>query len=338
MLRELFLSAYNARSQLLERLHLEGTNAYRLFHGTNEGVPGLTVDRYGELLLVQSFHQSLSETDLQTIRDIYSELLTYSYVFVYNDRSSANSRYSNRLVEEEREEANRSFVFQELGVNYSVKARHKGQDPYLFLDFRAARRYVLANSQGREVLNLFSYTCGMGICAGVGGAAHVVNVDFAESSLAIGAENAHLNQLDEGSIQFIHSDFFTAARQMAGLPVAMRRGRQSHVPKYEKMKSREFDLVILDPPKWAKSPFGTVDLIRDYSSVFKPALLCTREGGKLLCANNVAQVELNSWLELLQRTAKKAGRPIKNIEVLTPESDFPSRDGHFPLKVAVLEV
>lgn len=338
MLRELILAAYDTRSTLLERLHLEGTNAYRLFHGTNEGVPGLTVDRYGELLLVQSFHQSLSEIDLQVIKDVYSELLTSPFIFVYNDRSSANSRYSNRLVEGEREEANRSFVFQELGVNYAVKARHKGQDPYLFLDFRAARRYVLANSQNSDVLNLFSYTCGMGICAGVGGAKDVVNVDFAESSLAIGAENARLNHLDDTSIQFIQADFFTAARQMAGLPVAMRRGRQSHVPKYEKIQPRQFDLVILDPPKWAKSPFGTVDLVRDYSSVFKPALLCTREGGTLLCANNVAQVELSSWLELLQRSAKKAGRPIKNIEVVTPENDFPSRDGHFPLKMAVLEV
>ena len=338
MLRELILAAFNSRNTLIERLHLEATNAYRLFHGTNEGMPGLTVDRYGELLLVQSFHQSLSEVELQVINDTYSERLTYPYVLVYNDRSSANSRYNNRLIDQEREDAKRSFVFQELGVNYSVKARHKGQDPYLFLDFRAARRYVLANSQHREVLNLFSYTCGMGVCAGVGGADDVVNVDFAESSLAIGAENAHLNHLDDGSIQFIHSDFFTAARQMAGLPVAMRRGRQSHVPKYDKMKPRQFDLVILDPPKWAKSPFGTVDLVRDYSSVFKPALLCTREGGKLLCANNVAQVELNSWLELLQRSAAKAGRPIKSIEVLTPESDFPSRDGLFPLKMAVLDV
>lgn len=338
MLQTFISSAFHSRSTLQALLHHEGTNAYRLFHGTNEGVPGLTVDRYGELLLVQSFHQPLSEIDLQVIKDTYSELLTYPFVFVYNDRSSANSRYSNRLLDHEVEEANRSFVFQELGVNYRVRARHKGQDPYLFLDFRAARRYVLANSQNSDVLNLFSYTCGMGVCASVGGANHVVNVDFAESSLAIGAENAGLNELDKTSIEFVHSDFFTAARQMAGLAVSMRRGRQSHVPKYEKIQPRQFDLVILDPPKWAKSPFGTVDLVRDYSSVFKPALLCTREGGKLLCANNVAQVELNSWLDLLQRSAKKAGRPVKSIEVLTPEEDFPSRDGQFPLKMAVLEV
>ncbi len=338
MLRDFILAAYSTRSTLLERLHLEGTNAYRLFHGTNEGVPGLTVDRYGELVLIQSFHQSLSETDVQAIRDVYSELLVYPHVFAYNDRSSSNSRSSNRLPEHEREEASRAFVFQELGVNYNVKARHKGQDPYLFLDFRAARRYVLANSQDCDVLNLFSYTCGMGVCAAVGGADHVINVDFAESSLAVGAENAHLNHLNDECIQFIHSDFFTAARQMAGLSVAMRRGRKSHLPRYQKMNPRQFDMVILDPPKWAKSPFGTVDLVRDYASVFKPALLCTREGGKLLCANNVAKVESDVWLELLQRSAKKAGRPIKNIEVLSPESDFPSRDGHFPLKMAVLEV
>lgn len=338
MLQNDISAAYHSRRALLESLHGEDTNAYRLFHGTNEGAPGLTIDRYGELILIQTFHQPISEGELHQLKCFYSERYPCVSGFIYNDRSAVNSRYKNRLTESERDEANRSYTFKELGIRYRFRARHSGQDPYLFLDFRAARRHMLAHSQGKSILNLFSYTCGMGVCAAVGGACYVANVDFAESSLAIGADNAQLNDINPSLIEFVKSDFFTAARQMAGLPVAMRRGRQSQAPKYSKIAPRQFDFVVLDPPKWAKSPFGTVDLVRDYSSVFKPALLCTKEGGQMLCANNVAQVPLSDWLETLQRTAKKAGRPIKDIEIIQPETDFPSRDGNFPLKVAVLQV
>jgi 23S rRNA (cytosine1962-C5)-methyltransferase len=338
MLQELLSTAYTQRHDLITSLHNENTTAYRLFHGTNEGKSGLTVDRYGELVLIQTFHQSLSEEEYLQIQNFYSTHLSYPHFFVYNDRSASNSRYLNRFDSSDQYELTKDVTFQELGVNYLAQGRHKGQDPLLFLDFRAARRHILKHSEGKDVLNLFSYTCGIGVSAAVGGAKQVVNVDFAESALAVGAENASLNELDESTIQFIKSDFFTAARQMAGLPVAMRRGRQSTLPKYNKIEARQFDLVVLDPPKWAKSPFGTVDLVRDYSSVFKPALLCVKEGGQILCANNVAQVSLADWLDMLQRSAKKAGKPVKNIEVIKPEEDFPSRDGNYPLKMALLSV
>ncbi len=123
------------------------------------------------------------------------------------------------------------------------------------------------------------------------------------------------------------------------IPVTFRRHRGVPAPSnYPRLKPRQFDLVILDPPRWAKSPFGTVDLIRDYPSVFKPALLATAPGGRLLCTNNVAQVKRDDWLDQLRRSATKAGRPIKAIDLIEPEEDFPSFDGQPPLKMAVLEV
>jgi 23S rRNA (cytosine1962-C5)-methyltransferase len=70
----------------------------------------------------------------------------------------------------------------------------------------------------------------------------------------------------------------------------------------------------------------------------KPAVLATQPGGTLICTNNVAQVEIEGWLETLERCAAKAGRPLQALEVLEPDSDFPTRDGRHPLKVAVLKV
>jgi 23S rRNA (cytosine1962-C5)-methyltransferase len=81
-----------------------------------------------------------------------------------------------------------------------------------------------------------------------------------------------------------------------------------------------------------------VDLVKDYASVFKPALLCTNAGGTLICTNNVADVKREAWLDQLQRSATKAGRPIREMEWIMPEADFPSSDGQPPLKMALLRV
>jgi 23S rRNA (cytosine1962-C5)-methyltransferase len=72
--------------------------------------------------------------------------------------------------------------------------------------------------------------------------------------------------------------------------------------------------------------------------LFKPALLCTAEGGTLICCNNVAEVGRDAWLDLLERSARKAGRAINEVEWITPEADFPSTDGQPPLKIALLRV
>jgi 23S rRNA (cytosine1962-C5)-methyltransferase len=81
-----------------------------------------------------------------------------------------------------------------------------------------------------------------------------------------------------------------------------------------------------------------VDLVNDYPALFKPALLSTAEGGTLICCNNVAEVERDAWLDQLQRSARKAGREIREAEWIMPEADFPSPDGKPPLKIALLRV
>jgi 23S rRNA (cytosine1962-C5)-methyltransferase len=97
--------------------------------------------------------------------------------------------------------------------------------------------------------------------------------------------------------------------------------------------------VVLDPPAWSKSPFGAVDVAGDYASLFKPAVLATRPGGgRIIATNHVASVELETWVEALKRCAAKAGRPLRSVQPLAPEGDFPSFDGKHPLKIVVCEV
>ena len=208
---------------------------------------------------------------------------------------------------------------------------HQGIDPLLFLDFRAGRRWIKAHSKNRSVLNLFSYTCGIGICAMAGGASRVLNVDFSARALSIGQENASLNQLPAG-FECLQQDAIAVLRQLSGLGIKGRARKRN----FQRLRPQQFDIVVLDPPRRARSPFGAVDTVNDYQSLFKPALLCVGPNGNMLITNNVASVKSDKWKELVLRCASKAGRPITQWTWVLPEADFPSPDGQHPLKMAWL--
>ncbi len=334
-LTEQLQTALTGRQALIAQLHAEDTNAYRLFNGSSENRPGLTIDRYGDLLLIQTFHDPLEADQRQEIEAFYTGALP-GLTAIYNDRSRANSRTCNPLPAAVLAEAQRPREFHEMGIRYVVQGRHAGQDPWLFLDMRAGRRRMMQEAAGKSVLNLFAYTCGIGVAAAVAGAAHVVNVDFAESNLKVGKENARLNELPV-RMRFVHSDAFAAMRQLAGIGQP-KKVRGKAMPAFPPLDQRAFDVVFLDPPRYAKSAFGVVDIVNDYAALMKLALQCTAEGGTLICCNNAAQISRETWGDQLERCATKAGRTIRQIEWIMPEADFPSHDGQPPLKIALLRV
>jgi 23S rRNA (cytosine1962-C5)-methyltransferase len=328
--------ALDNRQSLLAELHQQGTDCYRLFHGSQEGASGLTIDRYGPQLLVQSFHTRLERDTLLELHAAVNQRLGLELLLVYNDRSQGNSRIDREdAVFKAEPAALEDLIGREWGLDYRVRGRHAGQDPLLFLDLRNTRGWVKEHSEGKSVLNLFAYTCGVGLSAAAGGAREVCNLDFAEGNLAVGRENGTLNpQL--ATMSFIQSDYFPAIRQLAGLPISQRRGQK--LPPYVKLEQRQYDLVLLDPPAWAKSAFGTVDLLRDYQSLLKPALMTTAENGVLICCNNLAKVSMDDWREQVLRCASKAGRPVRNWQVMPPAADFPSLDNQPPLKTLILQL
>lgn len=331
---ELLVPALEKRKPLLAALKAEGTDCYRLFNGIAEGLTGLTIDRYGGLILAQTFRDCLTPAEIPALEECLREVLPGPLAFAYNHRGKRAVESFDKW-HRPAPEALADFTCHEGGLKYSIKARHRGIDPWLFLDLRAARRFVRGHSSGLSVLNLFSYTCGVGICAAAGGAQEVWNVDFAESSLEVGRQNAALNGIAEDRFKLVNEDCLTVVRQLAGLPVA---GRYGQKRKYQRFEPKAFDLVFLDPPAWAKGPMSAIDVVRDYPAMFKPALLAAKPGGRVVATNHVAAVEYAAWAEALRRCAIKAGRPIKRIEVIAPEADFPSFDGKPPLKVAVCEL
>jgi 23S rRNA (cytosine1962-C5)-methyltransferase len=336
-LRESLDLAIQRRSDLRTRLADEGTNCYRLLHGISEGQPGLAIDRYDQILLVQTWRAELIDEHLDCIREVVAGHVGVDLSLFWNHRKKKLSDSFDRWHQPGKPPGD--CLVRERGLAFRAEPRHRGIDPLLFLDFRAGRRFVAeccAEPEVKTVLNLFAYTCGVGVAAAVAGANEVVNVDFAESSLAVGKDNARLNaDLSEGASVFIQGDVFAVLRQFAGLKVSARYGK---LPRFEKFAKRQFDLVVLDPPKWAKSPFGVVDLKRDYQSLFKPALLATAPGGRMLVTNNDASVDGDGWLEILRRSVKKGERELVSLHVIEPDEDFPSFDGKPPLKMAALRL
>lgn len=325
------LRAVDRRADLLARLHGEGTDCYRLFHGVVDGEPGLVIDRYGPLLLVQTFRRALSPAAVEQLGAAVARALGQELLIAGNHRGEPDP-----LVEPHQPTAPAlaEHVCREHGLAFAIAARHRGQDPWLFLDLRAGRRAVRELSRGRSALNLFAYTCGVGVAACAGGATSVCNVDFAQSALAVGRRNAAANGIDGARFQTLHSDCIPVLRQLAGLPV-QRRGRKTSYPT---VAAQAFDLVFLDPPRWSKGPFGAVDVVRDYASLWKPCLLTLADGGIAIATNHVPTVDADTFCQQLRRTAEKAGRPLRSLDLLPVDTDFPSFDGQAPLKVAVARV
>jgi 23S rRNA (cytosine1962-C5)-methyltransferase len=320
-LPQLVESAIAARAQLCATLAGEGTDSYRLFHGAAEGREGLAIDRYGTLVLVQMFREPLSDAERAELEPLLRARVPEAMEIAFVERGArerADSESADHLC-------------REFGASFLVRARHRGVDPWLFLDLRAGRRALRALCAGRSVLNLFAYTCSAGISAAVAGASEVWNVDFARSALEIGRRNAEQNGIDPARMRFVQEDCLPVLRQLAGLPVKGRGAQRD----YLRLEARRFDVVFLDPPAWATGPFGAVDVEHDYPALLKPALLATSPGGSVVATNHAASVDREEWLAILRRCAEKAGRPLAAVESIAPEADFPSRDGHPPLKIAV---
>jgi 23S rRNA (cytosine1962-C5)-methyltransferase len=324
MLGESIASAIERRRDLLAQLAAEGTDCVRLFHGVVEGQPGLAIDRYGPVLLTQSWGAPIEPAMQDTIARVVRDALAIDLAAAFVERGRQGARVGSdpRLAD---------ALGHELGLAYDVRPFHAGQDPLLFLDLRVLRRLVKASARGHSVLNLFAYTCGLGVAAAADGAREVVNVDFAASALAIGRANAERNGIGDGVFRTLEENAIPILRQLADLPV---KGRGHRRP-FQRVAARTFDLVLLDPPRWAKTPFGAIDVERDYPSLLRPAIRCVAPGGRLAATCHVPTMTRDVFEHVVRRSAEKETRTIAELTWLVPDADFPSPDAQPPLKIAV---
>lgn len=254
-----FLTERISRAVTLREDLISDDSGVRLVHGEADLIPGLVVDRYASVLVVQATTVLIDEA-LPVIAQILDEIFKPEMIIARNDLSV---RRHERLPEEVVLLSGKSIdrvVIQEHGVSHIVRP-YAGQKTGMYLDQRPARKKVQELAQGARVLDLFSYQGGFSMAALSGGAASVTMVDQSSTALDLARETARENGFAEPDA--IHGNAFDIVRELRN-------------------QSQQYDLIILDPPAFCKSRREVKGGIRGYRDLNRGSLRLLAPGGRLL--------------------------------------------------------
>ncbi len=289
------------------------TNCFRLINAEGDGIPGLIVDQYDQTLVVQ-----INTCGIQTLKPLILELLIQKCQprTIY-EKSSSSARRQEGLEDAQGYvygEPQDEIIVRENGIAFQISLE-KGQKTGFFLDQREMRKKIGEISRGKRVLNCFSYSGGFSIYALVGGAAHVTSVDCNADALRLALVNTTLNQLDSSQHTIIQADVFDFLRST----------------------SDQYDLIILDPPAFAKKRADQIAACAGYkeinrlafqkltaSSASFPLLLtcsCSHYMDADLFQNVVFQaaMEARSDAQILSKHSLAADHPIS---LAHPEGEY----------------
>jgi len=244
---------------------LPSDQAKRLFHGRGglfDGWQQVNIEIYPPVLWVIIYQQIDEQPLLELLEQVQtsSEVLGVQHIYIQRRFQTGNPV---QVFMGDQSMLEVDFKVSEAGLNYWVNLG-KNQNSGLFLDMSEGRTWVREFSQGKSVLNLFSYTCSLGMAAAAGSARSVMNVDMAKAAIKRGQQNLTLNDLGARSVSFIAQDIFKMVKKI------------NH--------KGPFDLLIADPPSFQSRAF---DVRRDYQKLlekFKPAL--ADDATLMLCLNS----------------------------------------------------
>ncbi len=288
------------------------TNAFRLVHGESDGLPGVVADYYDGWVVVQ-----LASAGAEFWKSAVVEALMQYVPFckgVYN-RSDVDSRVREGLREGDAPEAGETGVLaggeppelieiSEDGVRYLVDVR-KGHKTGFYLDQRDARAAVAHYANGADMLNCFAYTGGFGLAARVAGAQSVVQLDLSKSALDIARKNEGLDHLCGTKMEYVCADVFKQLRLYRD-------------------QGRSFDLIVLDPPKFADTKGQLMRALRGYKDINLLAMKLLKPNGVLAtfsCSGAMtpemfttvcreAAFDAKRSFQILCRTSQAADHPV----------------------------
>lgn len=285
------------------------SNAYRLIHGESDGIPGLIVDRYDNVLVLQSLTAG-TEFWKETLADLLIEETGVQTIY---ERSDADVRELEGLqpiigllrgsIDDLR------ITVDEHGLKFKIDVQH-GHKTGFYLDQRENRRRVGEFSKDRDVLNCFCYTGGFSIHALANGAKSVVSVDSSADALALLEENIALNNLPADRHTSLEGDVFQLLRKFRD-------------------EARSFDLIILDPPKFAPTAAHAEKAARAYKDINLLAFKLLRVGGILVTFSCSGGVDAALFQKIVASAALDAGVDASIIEHLSQGVDHPV-SLHFP--------
>jgi 23S rRNA (cytosine1962-C5)-methyltransferase len=278
-------------------------NALRLVHGESDALPGLVVDRYADVLVAQ-FLAAGVERWRDPILDALMELTGCAAIY---ERSDAEVRKLEGLgprvgfARGNRTAARCPII--EYGLNFRVDVE-QGQKTGFFLDQRENRQRVRSLAAGREVLDGFCYTGGFSIAALAGGAKRVTAIESSAAALEVAKENLAANPLDASRIDFQQGDVFEKLRRLRD-------------------QNAKFDLVVLDPPKFAPTAAQVKKAARAYKDINLWALKLLAPGGLLATFSCSGGVSAALFQSIVAGAALDAGVGARIIERFSAAADHP---------------
>lgn len=278
------------------------TTAYRWIYGEGDGIPGLVVDRYGDYAVIQSYAESLKVVIpmiVPALRACDHELR--GILLREREESEGEGTLRTRLLWGEAPPD--ELVVQEHGLYVQADLYH-GQKTGLFLDQRENRRTVEALAGGCSVLNCFAYTGAFSLYALRGGATQVISADIGRGLAEAAAANLALNRLDGSRHSFVTEDCFTM------------------LERYHRMGQR-FQLIILDPPSFARQKSSMHAALRAYTRLNALAMGCIEPGGLLISASCTSQVSPEQFRGMLADAASQSEMRLQIIHEAGQPVDHP---------------
>jgi 23S rRNA (cytosine1962-C5)-methyltransferase len=278
-------------------------NALRLVHGEADALPGIVCDRYAEVAVCQ-----FSSAGAERWREaVVGAVLAATGCRVAYERSDLDVRALEGLAPRSGplrgELAAATVEIVEHGLRYRVDVAH-GQKTGFYLDQRANRDRVRALAGGRDVLNCFCYTGGFTLNALAGGARSVLSIDSSAAALALARENAALNGLDGGQAEWLEADVFAALRALRD-------------------QGRSFDLVVLDPPKFAPTAGHAEKAARAYKDINLLALKLLRPSGVLVTFSCSGGVSPELFQKIVAGAVADADADVALLDRLHADADHP---------------
>ncbi|RMD82831.1 MAG: methyltransferase domain-containing protein [Candidatus Dadabacteria bacterium] len=293
-------AAIDLRRQLVS---LRSTSAVRLVHGESDGLPGVIADRYGETLVLQCLTAG-AERWRDVLADLLVELTGAEELY---ERSDAEVRCLEGLQPRAgplRGCPRRWAEIVEHGLRYRVDIA-RGHKTGFYLDQRASRLLARRLAEGREVLDAFCYTGGFTLNALVGGAKGVVAIEASADALALARENLELNGLAAERVEFVEGDVFRVLRRLRDA-------------------ARCFDMVVLDPPKFAPTSAHAHKAARGYKDINLLALKLLRPGGLLLTFSCSGGVDAALFEKIVASAALDAGVEAQVLVRTSQAEDHPA--------------
>ncbi|EID4420323.1 class I SAM-dependent methyltransferase [Vibrio vulnificus] len=291
------------REDVIER---DGLTGYRLIAAESDGMPGVTIDRYQNFFVCQLLSAG-AEHQKKNIVDALIEVFPDCNVY---ERSDVSVRKKEGLQETtgvlHGEMPPKSVVIEENGVKISVDIVG-GHKTGFYLDQRDSRQQAMKYVKDKEVLNCFSYTGGFGLYALKGGAKRVINADVSQPALDTAKFNAELNAFDISKKRavFLNADVFKLLREYRD-------------------QGTKFDVVIMDPPKFAESKAQLNGACRGYKDINMLAMQILNPGGTLLTYSCSGLMDQVLFQKIIADAAVDAGRSVKFVERFEQAADHPT--------------